>query len=152
MAMRLACEREDVIAAIWDLAGAGPSSTDTACSLSTPVAFAHAHGTGDTTISPAGGTFPGMAHPYISTASTLLKLATANGCGGSMSLVTSGYANFDSAAGASGNETSLNRQSACSGHADVTWYEMTGSMHVPTFVLPAWADEIWAYTNAHPKP
>lgn len=155
MALRLGCDREDVVAGVWDLAGAGPSASDTACSLSTTVAFLHAHGTADTTISPAGGNFPGMAVAYIATegaGGTLAKLATANGCSGGLSLVTAGLYNHDSAGGAPGNETDEHAYLGCTGHADVRYWKMAGSAHMPTFVLPAWANDGISYLEAHPKP
>lgn len=155
MSIRLACQREDVIAGVWDLAGAGPTASDTACTLASPVAFLHAHGTNDTTIAPAGGTFAGMSVAYIpveGAGGTLAKLATANGCGGSLTLQGTGVFDHDSSAGATGNETDEYLQTSCPAHGVVRYWKMNGSPHNPTFVVPAWSDDGVAFLMANPKP
>lgn len=155
MAIRLACEREDLIAAVWDLAGAGPSATDTACTLSEPVTFLHVHGTNDTTIAPAGGTFAGMGQAYIAvegTNGTLDKLGDANGCSGALTLTTAEAYNHDSAGGAGGNETDEHDIASCPAHGGVKYWEMNGSGHIPTYVLPGWADDGINFLLANPKP
>ena len=148
MAERLACEMASRIAAIVDLAGAA-SSEIARCTTTEPVASLHVHGDLDSVIRTTGGRlFDQPSLPiYPSLADTMGAWGTRNGCTGA--LAPTGK-RLDLDGRIAGAETRVERFASCA-RADVELWSVEGGSHSPAF-LPAFAERIYDFLAAHPKP
>lgn len=158
MLMRSACDHASTYAAIFDFSGTMSPSVEggeAPCTPSEPVAFAHAHGTADSSAEPytgVGGLNSGMANHCISaidSGGTIDKLKAFNGCAGSLSVTTAGWADLDSAV--SGSETDLMEVSGCPAGGAVQHWRMNGTSHTITPTAD-WQTKVWEFLEAHPKP
>ncbi|HEY2513082.1 MAG TPA: alpha/beta fold hydrolase [Polyangiaceae bacterium] len=150
MAHRYACDRADKIAGIVSLAGAQWEDLSK-CQASGPVAVAQVHGDADQEIFYDGGAttdFAGNMTAYPSAHQTVADWATLNGCS-SDPLADGGTLHLDQ--NAAGNETQVERYSACGGGTGVELWTIHGGMHIPTLGT-SWGESIWAFLAAHPKP
>ncbi len=144
MSHRLACEIGDRIAAIASLAGA--TWDDPAdCPAAAPVNVLQIHGTDDDTISYDGGT-TGTA-PYPSAPQTVAAWANNNGCG----TTPTDDGTLDLEVTIAGEETSRQAFPDCVPGGDVALWTIDGGSHIPTFD-EAFADAVWAWFVAHPRP
>lgn len=143
MSHRMACERSGDIAAIVSLAGA--QFLDPArCKANEPVAVLQVHGDEDETVAYAGGNFFGSGFP--SAEATVKTWATKNGCDAALGATTE---KLDIESGIAGEETTVARHACTKGAAEL-WTIVTGK-HVPSFQA-VWAEKIYAFLEAHPKP
>ncbi len=145
MAHRLACDAADRVAAIVSVAGA--TWADPArCAPSRPVAILQVHGTLDAVIAYGGGQVVGADGPYPAAVTTAASWRGKNACpahaaGGRLDLV----------ADLLGDETTIDRASGCAGGAVELW-TMAAASHLPTVKQPEFADAIWGFFAAHPRP
>lgn len=144
MAHRLACDIGERIAAIVSLAGATWDDA-TACPAETPVNILQVHGTDDDTILFDGGDNLGFVYPSAN--ETVAQWAANNGCSGE--LAQDGTADLEIAL--AGEETLLNTYAQCPPGGQVALWTIEGGGHIPAFD-DGWADAVWAYLDAHPKP
>ena len=144
MAHRLACEIGDRIAAIVSLAGATWEDAS-ACTAADHVNILQVHGTDDDTIAYDGGSNGGLTYP--SAEQTVAQWATHNGCGGE--LAPDGT--LDIEVDLEGEETQLQTYADCPPGGQVALWTIEGGGHIPSFD-DFWADTVWAYLQAHPKP
>jgi len=141
MAHRLACEIGGRLAAVVSLAGATWRNPST-CAAASPVNVLQVHGDLDQTILYGGNAF------YPSAAQTVSTWAQKNRCAGGLE---STGADKDLDSRISGAETRTEAYAGCPpGGAAVLWTIESGG-HIPA-LGPSWADEVWAYLSAHPKP
>jgi len=145
MAHRMACDDADQIAAIVSLAGV-TWNDPTQCTPSGPVSIAQVHGTADTTISYTGGMVFGLA-PYPSAQATVDAWASRNACTG-----TDATTMVDLITDVAGDETTVTRSTGCVPGGGVELWTIAGGGHVPGLVQPTWAQALWAFLAAHPKP
>jgi len=141
MAHRLACEIGGRLAAVISLAGA--TWRDAArCPAGSPVSVLQVHGDADQTIL-YGGT-----SVYPSAAQTVAIWAQKNRCLGALQ---SELASKDLDTGIAGAETRVDGFATCPRGASADLWTIVGGGHVPALGA-AWADEAWAWFQAHPKP
>lgn len=140
MSHRMGCDSAGKIAAI--AAFAGDNWKDgSKCNPSVPVAALQIHGDADTEVPYDGD---GMLMP--SAIDSIGVWATKNDCTGGLQDTGKTY-DFDSRL--AGNETSGTAWSCPVGAAEL--WTMHGGMHVPTFVIPNWGNQIFDWLMAHPK-
>jgi polyhydroxybutyrate depolymerase len=147
MAMRLACERADLVAAVISIAGAAVTPVE-ACTPAQPVSLLQLHGDDDATIRYAGGTLrqqDGQAVAYPSAATTVDSWASYDGCGAA---VDDEAIDLDGVASA---ETTRVRRDGCPAGIAVELWTQVGGGHIPT-VSPAAVTALWTWLAAHPKP
>jgi polyhydroxybutyrate depolymerase len=144
MAHRLACELSTEIAGIVSLAGMVWNDA-TKCNPTDPVAVLQVHGDADETILYGGGsTFPAVPI-YPSAAETVLTWAKKNGCGSTLA----NQGRLDLVPELDGDETRIARHDCSSGAAELWTIEAGG--HIPRF-NSTWAERIYGFLDAHPKP
>ena len=144
MSHRLACDIPDRIAAIVSLAGA--TWNDAAmCPGGAVVNVLQVHGTEDETILYDGGDNVGLVYP--SAPDTVAQWAASNGCTGE--LVQDGTADLETSI--TGEETVQASYADCPPGGQVALWTMDAAGHVPS-LDDGWADAVWAYLDAHPKP
>lgn len=144
MSHRLACELGDRIAAIVSLAGMvwnDPSR----CTPTSPVAIAHVHGTADAVVDYNGGQIFGLA-PYPGAMTTFTTWSTIDGCTGTTS---GGTLDVDTML--AGAETDILRATGCAAGGAVELWTINGGEHIPN-LQPSWAQTVWDFLAAHPKP
>ncbi|MFO0600875.1 MAG: PHB depolymerase family esterase [Myxococcaceae bacterium] len=148
MAHRLACERSDLIAAVMSLAGA-VWADPTKCAPSSKISVLQVHGTLDGTIAYNGGAAVTGAPPFPGAETTVRTWATKNGCtgttldaiGGDLDLV------FDLPL----SETNRLQFTGCPSGAAAELWKINGGSHIPNF-NNSWADTVYTWLSAHPKP
>lgn len=140
MAHRLACEIGGRLAAVVSLAGATWQNPG-ACPAANPVNVLQVHGDADETIRYTGG--PG----YPSAPETVAIWAQKNRCAG----VLEAGADKDLDEQIPGMETRTESYLGCAPGGAADLWTMRGGGHVPRLGA-SWADEVWAYFSAHPKP
>ncbi len=141
MAHRLACDLSGRLAAAVSLAGAVWKQPDK-CQPASKVAVLQVHGDADDTILYAGNA------AYPSALETVALWAQRNGCGGA--LMPSGPdKDLDTSLAGAETVTEGHEECAPGGAADL--WTIRGGRHVPA-LGPAWADALWEYFRAHPKP
>jgi len=145
MAHRMACDVADRIAAIVSLAGATWSSP-ARCTPSEPVAVAAAHGTADLVVLYDGGTLVAGMAPYPSAQETVASWRLLNGCGDGEDA-----GELDLVADLRDTETAIVRATGCRPGGAAELWTIAGGPHIPAF-RPAWAETVWAFFAAHPKP
>ena len=147
MAMRLACERADLIAAVISIAGAAAATVE-ACAPAQPVSLLQLHGDRDETIKYEGGTLrqqDGAAVAYPSAATTVASWAGYDGCGAA---VDDAPIDLDGAATA---ETTRVHRDGCPAGISVDLWTQVGAGHIPSLSRTA-VTELWSWLAAHPKP
>ncbi len=144
MSHRLACERPDLFAGAFSLAGA-QWSDQARCKPTSRISVVQAHGTNDATILFEGGAV-GLGG-YPSALETISDWTTLNGCTGTLS-ATGPSVDLD--ASVDGDETTQRTVGGCPTGIAVELWEMKGSGHIPSFnaSFPAAA---WGWMQAHPK-
>jgi polyhydroxybutyrate depolymerase len=145
MGHRLACDRSSTVAAIFSLAGA-QWNDPTKCAPSGTVSVAEVHGSADETIDYDGGSTSEGTYPAAPT--TVADWGQKNGCTGP--LAANGQT-YDIDSQLPGNETAVQAYSGCPAGIDVQLWTIQGGMHIPT-LTPAWAELVWGFLSAHPKP
>ena len=158
MSHRLACEASDRIAAIASLAGAVWNDASK-CNPSTHVSVLNVHGDADMVVNYSGGEVPlGLIAPgdppqtqppYPSEAETMSTWAAKNGCTGNL---TPNGLTLDLDTILPGAETSESAYAGCPSGIDVELWTIHGGSHVPSLASPTWAESIYTFLKAHPKP
>lgn len=139
MSYRLACEGDE-FAALVSLAGA--TWRDPArCSPPARTSVLQVHGDRDETIFYAG------APRYPSAEATVAQWAAYDGCAPER---TAGEP-LDLEPTLAGAETRVERHAGCPAGIDVELWTIAGGSHIPN-VYDAYADRVWAWLEAHPKP
>ena len=146
MALRLACERSELIAGIVSVAGAAWSNP-AKCRAKTPVSVLQVHGTLDATIKYAGGKLMKATQPGAE--ATISQWAAKNTCSGKR--LESAGGDLDLVAELAGAETQRESISGCPEGAAVELWRIRGGPHIPPF-NPSWAAAIYDWLMAHPKP
>jgi polyhydroxybutyrate depolymerase len=144
MSYRMACDRSERIAAFVSLAGANFADTSR-CKPSEPVAALQVHGDKDEAV-PYGGGSDGM-RTIPSAQQSAAFFAQLGGCG--MTPVPGNPIDLED--DLAGSETTVLRWEGCKRGGGELWTIVNGS-HVPILRRPAWAEQIWAWLSAHPKP
>ena len=145
MSYRMACKHSDRIAAIASLAGATFfKSTD--CAAQNPVTVLQVHGTDDKTILFDGGNLFGTLYPSAN--ASAVQWAKFNQCAqNALSLPTK----LDLELNIVGNETSITSWTNCRNSSEVELWTMDKASHIPA-LNSTFANEIWNFFAAHPKP
>jgi len=146
MAHRLACELSSRVAGIVSLAGAVWNET-TKCQPSAPIAVLEVHGDADQTVLYAGGQLATTMQPYPGARKTVATWAQNNGCSGAL-IPTGRTLDLDTTL--LGAETKVEAASGCTGGAVELW-TIQGGEHIPT-LQTSWAETIYGFLAAHPKP
>ncbi len=141
MAYRLACERADLFAGIVSLAGAAAFADPATCAPAMPVSVLQIHGTADETVPYDGNAnFPGAV-------ASVERYATYDACTGS--LAPSGTLDIEKRL--EGAETTTSTASCPPGLATDLW-TIDGGAHSPILDNPRFADLVWTWLSAHPRP
>lgn len=140
MAYRLACDIGSRLAAIVSLAGAMPQGGQ--CLGASPVNVLQVHGDADQTI------FYGGAPGYPSAEQSVAIWAQKNACAGPLGALG---ANIDLDTRIAGAETTVRAYAGCPPVGSAGLWTIVGGGHIPS-LGPSWADQVWAYFAAHPKP
>ena len=157
MVERLLCERADLFAAGWGLAGAANDNqgTDPVCAPSQPISYMHAHGTADTevpyningNISTMPATFPPV-EPSASTNATMLQWTHVLGCTGSLTLVQAGAFDYDGTIARAETDDLL--VGGCPAGVTLELRRVNGGDHLlHSAFTPAWTTDIVAWLLAH---
>lgn len=143
MVHRLACDLSTRFAAVVSLAGAVFSDAGK-CQPAEPVAVLQIHGDADQTISYTGGRTGPIYPPYPSAHGTVAQWAAHDGCAGALA-ATGQLVDLDAAI--AGAETRVEAYPGC----PVELWTVQGGPHQPSLTA-AWAEPVWAFLAAHPKP
>jgi polyhydroxybutyrate depolymerase len=141
MAHRLACEIGPRITAIASLAGAqwlDPAK----CPAGTPVNVLQVHGTADDTIE-----YLGRPNAFPSAQVTVETWRQKNGCSGDFEPGAARDVDTQLA----GDETEVQIAAGCPAGGAVELWTIEGGAHIPS-LGDSWADQLWAWFEAHPKP
>jgi polyhydroxybutyrate depolymerase len=141
MAHRLACDIGQRLAAAVSLAGSTWPDPDR-CSAPAPVNVLQIHGDRDQTI------FYGGTSAYPSAERTLAIWAQKNRCAGTLDPATP---DLDLDVQIPGAETLASSYGGCPAGGSVDLWRIVGGGHVPS-LDSSWADHVWTYLAAHPKP
>ncbi|MFT3707361.1 MAG: prolyl oligopeptidase family serine peptidase [Archangium sp.] len=148
MAHRMACDRSELIAGIVSLAGAVWSDASM-CQPTAKINVLQVHGTLDGVIYYAGGSAVVGAPPFPGAETTVATWAQKNACTGSMLTAIGGDLDLEGAI--IGAETSRLQFTGCPAGAAAELWKMNGASHVPAFNT-TWADTVFTWMMAHPKP
>jgi polyhydroxybutyrate depolymerase len=143
MVHRLACDRADRFAAIVSLAGAVFDDASK-CHPFDKIAVLQIHGDADQTISYNGGRTGPIYAAYPSAHGTVAQWAAHDGC---TSALTPTGITLDIDSDIAGNETTVEAYPGC----PIELWTIHGGPHVPP-LTPGWAEPVWAFFAAHPKP
>lgn len=146
MSHRFACDRADLVAAIVSLAGANWKDLGR-CKPSQPVAVLQVHGDQDDAVPYDGATRGSMMLP--SAAETVAGWAQKNGC---QAMPDKSAKNLDLEANLDGDETTVASHPGCRAGGAAELWTIRGGGHTPSFLRPRWAESIWGFLKAHPKP
>jgi len=141
MAHRLACDIGQRLAAAVSLAGATWSDPGR-CPAPAPVNVLQIHGDQDQTI------FYDGSSAYPSAERTLAIWAQKNHCAGALEPTPP---NLDLDVMIAGDETIAETYGGCPPGGSVSLWRIVGGGHVPSLGA-SFADDVWAYLSAHPKP
>jgi polyhydroxybutyrate depolymerase len=145
MSFRLACERADVVAGIMSLAGAAAFADPEVCVPSEPVNILALHGNADVLVPYLGGfflaSFPGAA-------ASIERWAGYNGCTGDLAA----GADLDLDSVLLGSETATSATSGCPTGGAAELWTIRGGAHIPQVAQPGFADTVWSWLEAHPRP
>ena len=139
MSHRMACDAADRIAAIVALAGDNWQDASK-CNPSVPVAALQVHGDADATVPYGGMGLMPSAQQSVAT------WAAKNNCSGGL-VATGETIDLDSSL--PGNETEKAKWSCSSGAAEL--WTIHGGMHLPTFKMPDWGNDVFDWLMQHPK-
>ena len=145
MALRLACERSELIAGVVSIAGAAWSDP-AKCTPRSAVSVLQVHGTLDTTIKYAGGKVMKATQPGAE--ATIAQWAAKNRCTGKRIPAVGGE--LDLVAELPGAETQREAVAGCPEGTSVELWRIRGGPHIPAF-NSAWAGAIYDWLMAHPK-
>jgi polyhydroxybutyrate depolymerase len=140
MSHRMACDAAARVAAIVALAG-DVWQDASKCNPSEPVAVAQVHGDADTLVPYDGMGLMPSAKQSVAT------WAQKNGCTGDL---TDTGRTLDIDYHLAGAETSIATY-ACNAGAAELW-TIHGGVHVPSFVIPDWGNDVFDWLMQHPKP
>ena len=143
MVHRLACDLSTRLAAVASLAGAVFNDASK-CAPAAPVAVLEIHGDADQTIAYAGGRVGPIYPAYPSAQATVAQWAAHDGCKGSLA-PTGQMLDLDAAI--AGAETRVEAYPNC----PVELWTIQGGPRLPSLTA-AWAEPVWAFFAAHPKP
>jgi polyhydroxybutyrate depolymerase len=149
MAHRYACDRAERIAAIVALAGDNYKDTATHCHPQGPVAVLQVHGDMDMSVPYLGGTDPDTGLSLPSALETLTYWAGVDGCSPT---ADNSAPDLDLDQDLAGNETKVTRFLGCKPGGAAELWTIRGGSHVPDFIRPGWADDIWGWFAGHSKP
>jgi polyhydroxybutyrate depolymerase len=142
---RLACDAADVFAAVFSMSGA--TFTDASqCKPTEPLSIVELHGTKDTTVSYDGGKGE-YGGTYPAAKDTIGHWAGYDGCTGDLTPSGQTYDLFPALGGA---ETQVAKYASCT-HGDAELWTVTDGSHAPA-IGPAFAQTVWSFFAAHPKP
>jgi len=148
MALRLACESSDKLAAVVTIAAPVPASAT--CTPSRPVAIRQLHSTTDSVVPFAGGTIVKGIHPkapprdLLSAQSLAALLAKANSCGAFAEERT-----MDVDRAVPGEETTVARATNCTAGGETELWTLRGSAHVPPPFTSAFVADTWKFLSSH---
>jgi polyhydroxybutyrate depolymerase len=148
MAHRMACERSDLIAGIVALAGMVWKDASL-CQPTSRVSVLQVHGTLDEVIAYDGGVALTGAPPFPSAPQTVTTWAQKNACTGTSLDGLTG--DLDLVTTLLGNETKRAAFSGCPAGAAAELWSIEGGTHIPAFNA-SWADTLYTWLQAHPKP
>jgi polyhydroxybutyrate depolymerase len=158
MSHRLACDLSNRIAAIATLAGAVWNDASK-CAPTDHVSVLDVHGDADPVVNYDGGAVPAgliasgvpavTQPPYPSEAQTMATWAVKNGCTGA--LAPTGLT-LDLDTILPGAETTESAYAGCPSGIDVGLWTVAGGSHGPALASPTWAESIYGFLKAHPKP
>jgi polyhydroxybutyrate depolymerase len=150
MAHRLGCERAELFAAVFSVAGAQFIDASK-CRPSRPVSVVELHGDADDTISYTGGSIKdraGRSTDYPSASQTVATWAELDGCVGP---IASSGKTLDLDWILPGAETAVSTFGTCAGLAGVELWTIAGGHHTPA-LSSAFADIALDFLLAHPMP
>lgn len=147
MAQRLACELDDRIAAVVAVAGVNWLDP-TLCAPSEAVAVLQVHGDADPVVQYSGGRMADGAGVYPSVQASIEGWRDRNGCGEAAEVTESA---LDIATNLDGVETSVTRYSDCVAGGAAELWTVHGGDHDIEFG-EAFAEAVWDFLEAHPKP
>ena len=147
MAHRLACDLSPELAAVVSVAGQVPTDPKD-CAPAGPVSVLQIHGDRDLVIGYHGDVRT-PPDPSIPSARQIVAVWSRNdGCTGA--LADSGE-RLDLLPGIPGDETRVEATSGCPPGIGVALWTMEGGSHHPA-VQPGWADLVYGFLRAHPRP
>jgi polyhydroxybutyrate depolymerase len=151
MALRLACDASDRIAAVVSFAA--PWSDKFSCAPKHKIGIRVMHGTRDSVVPFEGGAIiPGL-HPNArgslpSARSIAERFARSHGCSGPLSIGDT----LDLDRTVTGAETTTAQFTGCPSGAEVEMWTLVGSMHVPPPLTERFVTETWRFLSAHRNP
>jgi polyhydroxybutyrate depolymerase len=148
MAHRMACDRSDLIAGIVSLAGAVWADT-AKCTPTSKINVLQVHGTLDAVIKYGGGSANVGTPPHPGAETTVATWGSKNACTGSM--LTSIPGDLDLVADLPLSETQRLQFTGCPSGAAAELWRIQGGSHIPAF-NSSWADTLYTWLQAHPKP
>lgn len=141
MSYRMACDHADVVAGIVSLAGATWQDASK-CDPSEPVSILQIHGTVDDAVPYEGGGLMPSAD------ATMTMWADYNGCAATRATDSQ---RLDLEANLSGEDTDVERHDDCPAGIDVQLWTIQDGSHIP-LLRANFADLMWSWYEAHPKP
>ncbi len=148
MAHRMACDRSELVAGIVSLAGAVWADT-AKCNPGAKVNVLQVHGTLDAVIKYAGGSATAGAPPHPGAETTVATWAAKNGCSGAA--LTSIGGDLDLVSDLPLAETQRESFGGCPAGAAAELWRIRGGSHIPVFNA-TWAESLYTWLMAHPKP
>lgn len=145
MSYRMACDRADLVAALFSLAGA-TWADPTACAPSQPVSVLQLHGDADSTVLYQGGDFSIGSYPGA--AVTVATWADYNGCTGAL---TDDPARLDIDRSITGDDTRTAHHAGCPAGIDAELWTIEGGGHIPNLAPTAFPGIVWSWLSAHPR-
>lgn len=148
MSHRMACDRSELIAGIVALAG--DVWADTArCNPTGPVNVLQVHGTLDAVIQYNGGVALAGQPPYPAAETSVATWAAKNHCTGTQLEPIGG--DLDLVTDLVFSETQRENFTGCPDGAAAELWRIRGGSHIPLF-NEGWANTIYTWLSAHPKP
>ena len=144
MALRLACDRADRVAAVASVAGA--MDVDAECAPSRPVSVVQVHGADDRTILVEGGSIDGNG--YTSAAETTQVWRDRNACPATEPV--SGPP-LDADSSVPGDDLGVDSWQGCADGTEVALWTIADADHVPA-LTPAFRDALLDWFEAHARP
>lgn len=148
MSHRYACDRSERIAAIVPLAGDMYKNT-ALCKPTKPVAVLQVHGDKDDAVPYEGGTEPQTGRSLPSALDSVKFWAGVGGCAATATAVPP---NLDVDMNIAGEETKVDRFLNCQPGGAAELWTIQGGAHLPALGRPNWANQVWGFLSAHPKP
>lgn len=148
MSHRFACDRSERVAAIVPLAGDNYKDTSR-CTPKQPVAVLQVHGDKDDLVPYEGGTEAGTGRSLPSAIDCVKFWA---GIGGCTLTPDTTVPNVDVDRYLPGAESTVTRFPNCKPGGGAELWTIKGGVHMPSLGQPTWADQVWSWFAAHPKP